>query len=55
MDSRHDRPSRGSSLWLRYLQAALQAAPSLEWSCPQYAISDGRLTTRCDSINSINS
>ncbi|MGM9839518.1 MAG: hypothetical protein ACI307_05565, partial [Sodaliphilus sp.] len=23
------------------LQAALQAAPSLAWSCPRYAISDG--------------
>ena len=34
-------PLRGSSLWLRGLQAALQAAPSLAWSCPRYAISDG--------------
>ena len=25
------------------LQAALQASPSLAWSCPQYAISDGGL------------
>ena len=24
------------------LQAALQASPSLAWSCPRYAISDGR-------------
>ena len=29
-----------------YLQAALQAAPSLAWSFPQYAISDGRFTPR---------
>ena len=25
----------------RRLQAALQASPSLAWSCPRYAISDG--------------
>ena len=32
---------RGSSIRLRYLQVALQASPSLAWSCTQYAISDG--------------
>ena len=37
----HNQPSRGSLLWLRCLQAALQASPSLAWSCPQYAVSDG--------------
>ena len=35
------QPTRGSLLWLRGLQAALQATPSLAWSCTQYAISDG--------------
>ena len=36
------RPTlRGSSIRLRYLQVALQASPSLAWSCTQYAISDG--------------
>ena len=41
---------RGSSLRLRYLQAALQATPSLAWSCTQYAISDGDLTTAWGKI-----
>ena len=32
------------------LQAALQALPSLAWSCPRYAISDGDLTTAWGQI-----
>ena len=32
---------RGSQLSLHCLQAALQASPSLAWSFPRYAISDG--------------
>ena len=28
-----------------YLQVALQASPSLAWSCTQYAISDGGFAT----------
>ena len=39
--SRHDRPSEAPFLGLRRLQAALQASPSLAWSCPRYAVSDG--------------
>ena len=34
---------RGSLLWLRCLQAALQASPSLAWSFSRYAIYDGGL------------
>ena len=37
---------RGSYHFFGFLQAALQAAPSLAWSFPQYAISDGRFTPR---------
>ena len=37
----HDRLSEAHRSRLRYLQAALQASPSLAWSCTQYAISDG--------------
>ena len=37
-------PIRGSLLWLRYLQAALQASLSLAWSFSQYAISDGGIS-----------
>ena len=34
-------PLQGSSLCYCYLHVALQAAPSLAWNSPQYAISDG--------------
>ncbi|MDY4184827.1 MAG: hypothetical protein SOX83_02605 [Sodaliphilus sp.] len=37
----HDRPSEAHRFGCGGLQAALQAAPSLAWSCPRYAISDG--------------
>ena len=33
-------PLQGSSLCYCYLQVALQAAPSLAWNSPQYAISN---------------
>ena len=39
----HNRPSEALSCGCGCLQAALQASPSLAWSCPQYAISDGDL------------
>ena len=37
----HNRPSEALYSGCGFLQAALQAAPLLAWSCPQYAISDG--------------
>ena len=37
----HNRPSEALSFGLGWLQAALQASPSLAWSCSQFAISDG--------------
>ena len=37
----HDRPSEAHGFGCGGLQAALQASPSLAWSCTQYAISDG--------------
>ena len=37
----HDRPSEAHCFGCGGLQAALQASPSLAWSCTQYAISDG--------------
>ena len=37
----HNRPSEALSCGCGGLQAALQASPSLAWSCPQYAVSDG--------------
>ena len=40
VDSRHNRPSEAHCFGFGGLQAALQASPSLAWSCPQYAISD---------------
>ena len=39
----HNRPSEAHCSGCGYLQAALQASPSL--ACPQYAISDGRFAT----------
>ena len=39
----HNRPSEALCSGCGFLQAALQAAPLLAWSCPQYAISDGGL------------
>ena len=39
----HNRPSEVLCSGCGFLQAALQAAPLLAWSCPQYAISDGGL------------
>lgn len=41
MDSRHNRPSE--ALHSGYAISKLRSAsPSLAWSCPRYAISDGR-------------
>ena len=37
----HDRLSEAHGFGCGGLQAALQAAPSLAWSCTQYAISGG--------------
>ena len=37
----HNRPSEAQRFRFGGLQAALQASPSLAWSCPRYAISDG--------------
>ena len=37
----NNRPSEAHHSRFRYLQAALQASPSLALSCPRYAISDG--------------
>ena len=37
----HNRPSEAHGFGCGGLQAALQAAPSLVWNCPRYAISDG--------------
>ena len=46
----HNRPSEAQPLDFGCLQAALQASPSLAWSCPRYAISDGDLTTAWGQI-----
>ena len=37
----HDRLSEAHGFGCGGLQVALQASPSLAWSCTQYAISDG--------------
>ena len=37
----HNRPSEAQRFRFGGLQAALQASPSLAWSCLQYAIADG--------------
>ncbi|MDD5817747.1 MAG: hypothetical protein PUE05_04400 [bacterium] len=39
----HNRPSEAHGFGCGGLQATLQAAPSLAWSCSRYAISDGGL------------
>ena len=44
----HNRPSEAHCSGCGYLQAALQASPSLAWSCLQYAISDGRFASHRD-------
>ena len=47
----HDRPSE--ALHSGYAISKLRSAsPSLAWSCPRYAISDGRLVPRGDSMHS---
>ena len=47
----HDRLSEAHGFGCGGLQAALQAAPSLAWSCTQYAISggEGAATIGCSS------